>query len=174
MTLEEYLSLSTEKWFPTGKKRYSVQAKMVSAESSFRNELEGADYTVTDDGETVVLKGTAGEMWPCAFEKVRDTYTKPDGSRLTKADLAVKDEFIDIVTVSSPCTNFAMFIPRENSVTVKTSWGCELHANLPDVPHGEGDYLVCKAGKDGSPDFSDIWIVNGVLFPNTYHTEQKT
>ena len=168
MTIEEYLDISTEKWFLTGKKQYTVQAEMVSAELSFHNELEAADYTAKNDGETVVLKGTVGEMWLSPLSKVISTYTKPDGSRLSEADFAEKDRFIDIVTVSAPDSNFAMLVPKDISVTVKTAWGDLLHTNLPEAPHGSGDYLVCNADKEGKPDLSDVWVVNGMIFPDTY------
>ena len=170
MTLDEYLSASSERWFLTGKKRYTVQAMMVSRETSFYNDLEVVDYTVADDGETVVLKGTAGEMWATRLSKVVETYTKPDGTPLGASDFAEKDVFIDIVTISSPDSCYAMFVPNTVSVTVKTAWGDELHTNLPNAPHGEGDFLVCRAGEDGKPDLSDVWVLNGAVFPNTYDT----
>ena len=170
VTFEEYIAGTGEKWFLTGKKKYTVQAKTVSGVLSFHNDLEEADYTVTDDGETVVLKGTAGEMWTSSLAKVISTYTRPDGSRLTEADLAVKDRFIDITAVPTPDTHFAMFVPKDISVTVITSRGNVLHTNLPKAPHGCGDYLVCKAGGEGKPDLSDVWVVNGMIFPETYYT----
>ena len=55
-SLEEYLESSREKWFLTGKKKYTVQAMMVSKEMTFHNDLEVVDLVATDDGETVVLK----------------------------------------------------------------------------------------------------------------------
>ena len=88
MTLEDYLKKSGEKWFLTGKKKYSVQAMMVSKETSFHNELEVTDYTVTDDGVTVILKGTVGEIWTSKLPKVISTYTKPDGSEISEKFLA--------------------------------------------------------------------------------------
>lgn len=172
MTLEEYLGTTDEQWFLTGKKRYTVQAMMVSRETSFHNDLEMVDYTVTDDDTTVILKGTAGEMWATDLSKVITTYTKPDGSELSKADFAEKDAFIDIVSIPTPDSNFAMFVPQGIAVTVETAWGDVLHANLPTAPHGDGDYLVCRAGDNHEPDLSDVWIVNGVIFPNTYDTSQ--
>mgnify|MGYP007090436098 CR=1 FL=1 len=39
--------------------------------------------------------------------------------------------------------------------------------NDPSSEHGYGDYLVCP-NKDGKPDFSDVWVVNGAVFPSTY------
>lgn len=63
VSFEEYLDTTSEKWFKTGKKKYTIQAMMVSKETSFHNDLEVTDYTVNDDGVTVILKGTVGEMW---------------------------------------------------------------------------------------------------------------
>ena len=54
-SLEEYLKNSTENWFLTGKKKYTIQAMMVSKEMTFHNDLEVVDLVASDDGETVVL-----------------------------------------------------------------------------------------------------------------------
>lgn len=170
MTLEEYLENTSEEWFLTGKKKYIVQAMMVSGEMSFHNDFELTDYTVTDDGITVVLKGTEGEMWASKLSKVVSTYTRPDGSELTEADFSEKDVFIDIAAIPVPDSNYAIFVPNTISVTVETAWGDELHTNLPNVPHGDGDYLVCRAGEDGEPDLSDVWVLNGALFSQNYDT----
>ena len=51
---------------------------------------------------------------------------------------------------------------------METAWGDVLTANRPEVPHGEGDYLVCTVGEDGQPNLADVWVVNGAVFPNTY------
>ena len=170
MTLEEYFEKSQEKWFRTGKNAYSVQAMMVSKETSFHNDLEVVDYTVTDDGVTVVLKGTSNELWATKLPKVMSTYTKPDGSPVSEADFAEKDVFIDLITIADPDANFAMFVPNTISVTVETAWGNILHTNLPNAPHGNGDFLVCRAGEDGKPDLSDIWVLNGIQFLKNYDT----
>ncbi|MBR4457670.1 MAG: hypothetical protein IKS31_01795 [Clostridia bacterium] len=173
MTLEEYLAQSGEEWFPTGKSRHVIQAMMVSGEFSFHNEMEVTDYTVTDDGVTVVLKGAFGEMWATGLSKVISSYTKPNGSALTAEDFARKDVFIDIVTRPEPGAYFAMFVPARFSVTVETAWGDILHTNQPNGPHGDGDYLICPATEDGRPDTSDVWVVNGVVFPEYYDTGSR-
>ena len=56
MSLKEYLETTGEKWFLTGKKKYTIQAMMVSKEMTFHNDLEVVDSVATDDGETVVQK----------------------------------------------------------------------------------------------------------------------
>ena len=170
LMLDEYLAQDREAWFLTGKKEYAVKARMVSEETSFHNELEVADYTVTDDGITVILKGKFGEMWTSKLPKVISTYTKPDGSKICAEDFAVRDKTIDIVTRTDPDAYFAMRIPKEISVTVATAWGDALHSNLPNTEHGGGDYLVCRRGGNGAPDLSDVWILNGKIFPAYYET----
>ena len=171
LTLEEYLAQGHETWFLTGKKEYTVQAKMVSGETSFHNELEAVDYTVTDDGITVILKGVFGEMWTSKLPKVISTYTKPDGSGIHESDFADRDTWIDLVTRAEPETYYAMHVPPDVSVTVETAWGDELHTNLPNAPHGNGDYLVCRIDEKGEPDLSDVWVLNGLVFPEYYDTD---
>ena len=173
MILDEYLETSDQEWFLTGKKEYPVQAMMVSEEISFHNDYEDTDYTVTDDGITVVLKGTHNEMWASKLPNVIATYTKPDGSSLTEADFDEKDVFIDLVSIPAPDSCFAMFVPADISVTVETAWGDVLHTNAKESSHGDGDYLICRAGEDGNPDLSDVWVLNGVLFPENYDTEHR-
>lgn len=154
-------------WFLTGKAEYTIEGMMVSKETSFHNDLEVTDYTVVPGDGKVVLKGTVGEMWAAKLEKVMKTYTKEDGSPVTAEDFAVKDTFIKLKTKAAPGTNFALFVPDGTVVTVKTAWGDELHTNLPNAPHGAGDFLVC-GNVDGKPDLSDVWVVNGAVFPSTY------
>ena len=173
MTLEEYLGRENEMWFLTGKKAYSIQAMMVSKETRFHNELEVTDYTVTDDGETVILKGKFGEMWATGLSKVIATYTKPDGSALSKEDFASKDRYIDITAKPDPDSYFAMYVPSDVSVTVETAGGSVLHTNLSNAPHGDGDYLVCRVNEDGEPDLADVWILNGLVFPEYYDVSNR-
>ena len=96
-----------------------------------------------------------------------ETYTKADGSALTAEDF-VADTYIDLQTKAEPDTNYAMFIPADIQVIVETAWGDVLTANRPEVPHGDGDYLVCSVTEDGEPDLTDVWVINGATFPDTY------
>lgn len=170
MTLEEYLGQTGEKWFRTAKTKRTMKAMMVSRETIFENEFEVVRYTVMDDGETVVLKGSCGEMLASRLPAVVSAYTKTDGSEIRAEDFAVRDRTIDIVTRTDPDAYFAMRIPTEISVTVATARGEALHSNLPNTEHGEGDYLVCRTDASGTPDLSDVWILNGKIFPAYYET----
>ena len=169
-SLEEYLESSREKWFLTGKKKYTVQAMMVSKEMTFHNDLEVVDLVATDDGETVVLKGTRDEIWTSPLPQVISRYTKPDGSELRKEDFANKDVYFDIVTIPTKDAYYAMHIPNDITVVVETAQGNVLHSNLPNAPHGDGDFLVCTIREDGEPDLSDVWILNGLIFMDCYDT----
>ena len=170
LSLNEYLSETREKWFLTGKNKYTVQAMMVSKEMTFHNDLEVVDLVAADDGETVVLKGTRDEIWTSPLPNVIARYTKPDGTGLCKEDFADKDVFIDIVTIPTRDNYYAMHVPKDITVIVETAQGDVLHTNLPNAPHGEGDYLVCTKGEDGNPNLSDVWVLNGTIFPDCYDT----
>jgi len=170
LSLNEYLEQTNESWFLTGKKEYTIQAMMVSKALSFHNELENVDYVAIDDGETVVLRGTRGEMWTSLLSQVITRYVKPDGSELREEDFAEKDAFIDIVAIPTRDSYYAMHVPVDISVTVETAWGDVLHTNLPNARHGEGDYLVCTVQEGGKPNLSDIWVLNGLIFPDCYDT----
>ena len=169
-SLEEYLESSREKWFLTGKKKYTVQAMMVSKDMTFHNDLEVVDLVAADDGETVVLKGTRDEIWTSPLPQVISRYTKPDGRELRKEDFANKDVYFDIVTIPTKDAYYAMHVPNDITVTVETAQGHVLHTNLQNAPHGEGDFLVCTIREDGEPDLSDIWVVNGLIFLDCYDT----
>jgi hypothetical protein len=154
-------------FFLTGKTDYVIEGKMVSSSLKFTNYLEGSDYEAFPNGEDVVLKGAAGELWRSSFAKVQKTYTKLDGSELGLDDFII-DSFIKLKTKPSGMTYFALHLSLNYLVEVQTAWGDVLQANRPEVPHGNGDYLICRKGADGNPDLSDTWIVNGVVFPYTY------
>lgn len=170
---QTYIKANSDKFFLTGKTSYTIQGKMVSKETKINNYLEDADYTVKDDNISVILKGTADEQWVVKLEKVLKTYTKEDGTELKAEDFTnSKDEFISIKTKAEKDTNFALFVPANTALEVKTAWGDILYANRYGVPHGSGDYLVCR-NDNGKPDLTDVWIVNGMIFPSTYDTSNK-
>ncbi|MGN1306813.1 MAG: alpha/beta fold hydrolase [Faecousia sp.] len=169
ISMQSYCSSTEYEWFSTGKTEYTVKGKMVSASTEVYNFFEDVYYTAEPNGIDVILEGTCGEQWVSKLSKVIKTYTKLDGSPLT-ADDFTPDTFVEMKTIASGSSNFAMFIPIDTKVSVQTAWGDVLHANREGVPHGAGDYLVCRAGADGKPDLSDVWVVNGVLFQTTYDT----
>jgi hypothetical protein len=159
-------------FFPTRKLAYKIHGMMVSRAFPFTNVLEGNDYVAMPNGSDVVMKGTIGEFWRTPLEKVITTYTKEDGTPLHLSDF-ISDEYIPMLAKESE-GYFACFVPQEYLFEIQTAWGDVLIGNRPEVPHGEGDYILCRAGSDNTPDFSDVWIVNGAVFPSTYDMNQHT
>ena len=171
--LEDYLALGLYDWFPTAKKEYQIQAKMVSDQTAVYNFLEDTHYIAHKDSD-VVLKGSLGEEWINKLSIVSITYTKLDGSKITLGDFSERDKYIDIKTVPGK-RYFAYFIPVKYKVEVYITEFSLLHANRDGIVHGDGDYLVCSVDEHGKPDLSTVWVVNGTQFVMNYDlTQQNT
>lgn len=160
-----FKQIDPDAFLPTHKINYMIHGRISSSRELVKNDLEGAYYE-TRSLEDVVLRGTSNETWVAPLSKVLSTYTKVDGSPLMAADFLL-DRYIELYAKPT-MGNFAAFIPVGFIVKINTAWGDVLYANAPGVPHGMGDYLVCRADEKGEPDFSDVWVVNGVIFPHTY------
>lgn len=154
------------------KKSYVVEVMLPDKPTKVKNFLEGAEYLAQPSEGAVITKGTVGEMWVAKMEKVCKTYKKLDGTALTPNDLT-PGRFIRVKTVQADVFNYAMFVPSPKMFAVQTGWGDVLVTNLPDVPHGKGDFIVCGE-KDGKPDLSDMWVVNGSVFDSTYQRVSGT
>lgn len=160
-------------WKRTNKKNYSVYVCMPKIGTHVFNRLEGSKY-VTDNNKRFVLSGTVGEQWVIDAGKLAKTYSFADGTPITPDTLKRKMHggIIDWTLLktlqSGGCLNWAFYLPANIiNLPVQTSWGDTLLANRPEVSHGIGDFLVCRdAG--GRPNLSDMWVVNGEVFPNTY------
>ena len=138
----DFIEENIEKAFITGKTSYLIEGRMVSEPTDVYNHLE--------------------------LVKVLKTYTREDGSALSADDF--KDNLgkkVTLKTKGEEGTNFALRVPSDTVVRVETAWGDVLYTNASDAPHGDGDYLVCN-NVDGSADLSDVWVVNGEIFPKTY------
>lgn len=146
------------------KKNYTMKAEKVVAGTELYNFLEDCHYT-TNDAKCIKLIGTVGEVWPVTIEKLAKTYTFIDGTPIT-ADNIPEGEF-EIATIVGETAEIIFAEQVTEKVQVATSWGEVLTANRDGVPHGEGDFIVC-ANKDGEPNLDDRWVVNGMVFINTY------
>lgn len=165
-------------WKRTCKKKYDIWMCMPRPGKSVTNFLEGSHY-VTNENKPFVLSGTVGECWTVDAKKLFKTYRLFGGQPLTVDYLKSKMvngklDWIHLETVADGQVNWAFFLnPRKYGVQavtnfpVQTSWGETLLANRPEVKHGMGDFLVCT-DNNGLPNFNDMWVVNGAIFPNTY------
>lgn len=176
----KFSKLDVEKgWRKTRKIQYYIKARFSTGENIF-NKLEGSRY-VTNDAQCIILKGTVGEEWVTTIDSLKNTYVLKSGSHIT--DRVIRDmkarsrveNWVEIMPSKksyNTFTNYALFlnIKKHRNVNIATSYGTVLVANRDGVPHGRGDFLVCGVLPNGKPDFSDMWVVNGKVFVNTYST----
>lgn len=157
-------------WKRTHKKNYEVYVCMPPIGTKVHNFLEGTDYVTTKE-KRFVISGTRGEQWVIDAAKLAKTYQTLDGQPLNTKTLNIKNgimPWVKVKTRPDASIVWACFLPKKyRSFPVKTSWGDVLMANRPEVRHGYGDFLVC-ADANGRPNFSDMWVVNGEVFPTTY------
>ena len=98
-------------------------------------------------------------------EKLSKTYTFMDGTPITAEN--IPEGVFDISTIVDENAETIFAEQTKEQVKVATSWGEVLTANRDGVPHGEGDFIV-YANKCGQPNQEDKWVVNGMVFANTY------
>lgn len=146
------------------KKSYAMKAEVVAIGTEIYNFLEDCHYT-TNESKCVKLIGTIGEEWPVTLEKLAKTYTLADGTPITQENIPAG--VFDIVTIVDDSAETIFAEQTIEQTKVSTSWGEVLTANREGVPHGNGDFIVF-ANKDGKPNPDDSWVVNGMVFNNTY------
>lgn len=146
------------------KKAYCIKAEKVIPGTQLHNFLEDCDY-VTSETKCIKLIGTVGEVWPVTVEKLSKTYTFIDGTPITAEN--IPEGVFDISTIVDENAETIFAEQTKEQVKVATSWGEVLTANRDGVPHGEGDFIV-YANKCGQPNQEDKWVVNGMVFANTY------
>lgn len=146
------------------KKSYAMKAEVVAIGTEIYNFLEDCHYT-TNEAKCVKIIGTVGEEWPVTLEKLAKTYTLADGTPITQENIPAG--VFDIVTIVDDSAETIFAEQTIEQTKVSTSWGEVLTANREGVPHGNGDFIVF-ANKDGKPNPDDSWVVNGMVFNNTY------
>lgn len=134
---------------------YKIAFEIVKPGEKIYNFLEDST-AVTDEEHCVVLTGTVGEKWPITIAQLHKKYDTSAYSEFKLGDTGYVNP--------RPDGGYIWAEPAESECIVKTSWGVELHA-------AAGDYIVC-ADKDGEPDESDRWVINKMIFPNTYKEEK--
>lgn len=146
------------------KKRYTIKAEKVATGTTVYNFLEDCHYT-SDDEKCIKLIGTVGEEWLVTIEKLVKTYTFVDRTPITPENIPEGVFEISTIVDDNAETIFATRVIHEEKVV--TSCGEILTANRKGIPHGKGDFIV-YANKEGKPDSDDKWVVNGMVFDNTY------
>lgn len=173
------------------KKSYSIWADILAPHApsiKVYNYLEDTWYQTSAE-RRIILTGTASEQWLIGDKKFCDTYTDEKGMPISSGYLSVlfekaaKEKGCDISqimhlgcrvykTSPSSATLYARQVPVSQTENVNTSWGDVLKANAPGVPHGVGDWVMSAVMNDAQgrpvPNPNDQWVVNGMIFPDTY------
>lgn len=163
-------------WGKTGKKSYEIWACRPPLGTKVHNVLRKEDY-VTNQSQPFVLSGTCGEQWIASGSELAAGFTFANGEPINEQSVGrrCKGDLMDWVKIKSipgQICNFALKLPslqaEFRNFPVTTSRGEVMHANVPGIPHGDGDYLVCSMTPNGMPNLQDVWVVNGKVFPSTY------
>lgn len=164
-----------------GKTYFTASQMHVLAEKNPKvYEFLSKNAYIIDEKKRFVLSGTQGEMWTIDANKLASTYVfagnvnKPDEDispnslkeRCLKGENMMNWQLLETRTVKG--SNFACQVPANETFTLQTSWGSTLKGNDPLIPHGKGDFVMCPANPDNTPNLNDRWIVNGLIFGDTY------
>ena len=164
--LKNTLIALKDNWKPCTKIEYDIQMYMPGPGKKVHNFLEDSYYE-TDDNKPVILVGTVGEEWTVQTNKLMKAYTyegKPITEDIIKNKLSDGEKHT-ITAIAGAEKMFAYQTKEQQEVN--TSWGETLKSNRDGIEHGDGDYIIC-ASKDGSPNFDNTWVINGLIFPKTY------
>lgn len=152
-------------WKLCRKKEYEVRLCLAERNRVYNVPDAGKVYNHLEDVvETVregdcVCQGTVGEYYLIPRAKLGAYAVDPD---------AVGTEWTTVRTRPDAGVYFCR--PALGKEALHTSVGV-MHANRDGVGHGAGDMVVCAAEstEDGyRPLVEDCWVVNGVVFADTY------
>ena len=139
---------------------------------------QGLLYTASSKTkDRVILAGTQGELWTIKLNKLAQTYDIVNSdnsvSPITPQSLSAKMvngemDWTRIRTKKDASVVMACFVPVGYQMQITTSWGAVLTVNANGVPHGKGDFIMASRNPDGTPNMNDRWVVNGLIFRDTY------
>ena len=155
------------KFLPVTKKAYYVHVSRPERGTGVYNVLEDSHYT-TDEFQPFVLTGTRGEQWAVSQEKLTKAYqiSEEEAARIGPYQKVLFTRDGDPV----PC--WAAIVPiTEGPFEIRTPVGTVLHGNRAGVEHGWGD-IIMAADDGGQPSAVDRWIVNGLVFFDTYQLSE--
>lgn len=123
--------------------------------------------------DEVVVCGTLGEMYIMKADYALKRYLAFSGS--TYVNLNAIPEFksgvfdwrrVRATVGGSALTTMACFVPARETMIFGG-----LQVNNPSQHHGKGDFILAVRLPNGQPDMNNRWLVNGLIFANTYNNQ---
>lgn len=68
---------------------------------------------------------------------------------------------------------FACFVPKSCIFQLQVG-NSMVVVNEQGVDHGKGDFILCSSTPDGKPNLNNRWVVNGLVFRDTYNNQGWT
>ena len=180
--LEQYeLLVYLRQYIPTFNSRCYLTAEeanaIMNSNSQLYNYLLKNCYVINDTAN-MVLCGTEGEMWVTNWDYVCNNYLIYSQNGFVSIPSVINSKIIEYngeklldwcrVTVKATGERkFACFVPVNQKGGVPISNGIMLKFNTKGVQHGKGDFIVCDS-VNGKPNLQSRWVVNGLVFSNTY------
>lgn len=133
---------------------------------------------ITNEETSIVLAGTALEMWVTSFNNLRKNYDMSQSNGWVPLESGIRTkiknmggesifDWCKLRTKTTEKDSMAMFVPKSQQGYIVTSCGQSIGYNLSGIPHGNGDFIVCSS-EGGRPNLGDRTVVNGLVFANTY------
>lgn len=172
-------------WIKCKKVSYVIEACKVAENMKIYSPLECSEVFV-QKGE-ILMRGLLGEPWVIGKEKFLSRYTSVEGESLNSLMTKESFDWIKVATKASDDVYFALRIPKtkecgiygmktdnkdealyfnENGEMFRTVFAINSKNSISN--HGNGDCLMCMSINGETPDYSDIWVVDGFLFDKTY------
>lgn len=166
-----------------GKRTWYLSGEMKSMKNSPLREV----YTfliknayITNEKDRFIVSGTQGELKVIDSNNLAKTYVFLGNSVDSDEEINMKSlrtrcmysgdrmDWQLLETKADKSDYFACYVPANKMFTLRTSCGKLLVGNDPIIPHGKGDFVVCTANPDNTPNLNNRWIVNGLVFGDTY------
>lgn len=155
----------------TKKKEYICKAYIPSLGTTVYNKLEDV-YLKTSELESVVIIGPLNEEYTISLETFINSYKLINNEKIT-IDFLNNNNYLysgNIISVKSDISNckevWCCQVDNDCKFDIVTAWNNVLKIN--DENKQIGDYILCS-DKDNSPNFEDMWVVNGNAFKITYN-----
>lgn len=164
-------------WKKTRDKLYYTYVCMPKVGSNVNDKTTGVK-TQTDSKKRYVMSGTIGETKALDAGSLSRKYEFADGAPISSDALKKRakkvngEVLIDWVRVRNKRSEAQLFAfhldPKKYGQQVRNLPIGQLVGNQTGIGHGVGDFLVCPANADGTPNIKRVSLVNGQIFPNMY------